>query len=73
MRGLLKSLGIVLGKAGARTLPAKILDALRQAPHGRPLIEPLLLAHSALITQIIKSDDQIRAMARSRCWDWRPA
>ena len=65
MRGLLKSLGIVLGKAGARTLPAKILDALRQAPHGRPLIEPLLLAHSALITQIIKSDDPIRAMARS--------
>lgn len=29
------------------------------------MIEPLLLAHSALITQIIKSDDQIRAMARS--------
>ena len=51
MRGLLKSLGIVLGKAGARTLPAKILDALRQAPHGRPLIESLLLAHSALITE----------------------
>ena len=29
------------------------------------MIEPLLLAHSALISQIIKYDDQLRAMARS--------
>lgn len=54
MRGLLKSLGIVLGKAGSRTLASKIVASLRQAPHLRPLIEPLLLAHSALITQILK-------------------
>ena len=65
MRGLLKSLGIVLGKAGGRTLPSKIVATLRQAPHLQPLIEPLLLAHSALITQILKYDGQIRDLARS--------
>ena len=35
MRGLLKSLGIILGKAGSTALPRKILDALREAPHLR--------------------------------------
>ena len=65
MRGLLKSLGIVLGKAGGRTLSSKIVATLRQAPHLGPLIEPLLLAHSALITQILKYDAQIRDLARS--------
>ena len=65
MRGLLKSLGIILGKAGSKALPRKILDALREAPHLRPLIEPLMLAHSALISQVIKYDDQLKAMARS--------
>ena len=48
-----------------RTLPAKILDGFREAPHLRPLIEPLMLAHSALISQVIKYDDQLKAMARS--------
>lgn len=62
LRGLLKSLGIVLGKASARTFPSA---TLRQAPHLRPLIEPLLLAHSALITQILKYDVQNRDLARS--------
>jgi transposase len=65
MRGLLKSLGIILGKAGSGTLPAKIRDAWDQAPHLRPLLEPLLLAHAALISQILKYDDQLRAMARA--------
>jgi transposase len=65
MRGLLKSLGIILGKAGSGTLPAKIRDAWDQAPHLRPLLEPLLLAHAALISQIIKYDDQLRAIARA--------
>jgi transposase len=65
MRGLLKSLGIVLGKIDSRTLPAQVHDALHQVPHLRPLIEPLALAHAALIDQIIKYDDQLRAMARS--------
>jgi transposase len=65
MRGLLKSLGIILGKAGSKALPRKILDALQKAPHLRPLIEPLMLAHSNLISQVIKYDDQLKAMARS--------
>jgi transposase len=65
MRGLLKSLGIILGKAGGRTLSNKIQAALREAPYLRPLIEPLLLAHSALIEQILKYDGQIKDLARS--------
>jgi transposase len=64
MRGLLKSLGVVLGKAGSRTLPSKIVAILRQAPHLRPLIEPLLLAHSAMITEILKYDRQIKDLVR---------
>jgi transposase len=65
MRGLLKSLGIVLGRAGSRTLASKIVVALRDAPYLRPLIEPLLLVHSAMMTQILKYDDQIKRLARA--------
>jgi len=65
MRGLLKSLGIILGKASSGTLPAKIREAWHQASHLRLLLEPLLLAHAALISQIIKYDDQLRAIARA--------
>lgn len=38
---------------------------LQQAPHLRSLIDPLLLVHSALITQILTYDDQIKALAKS--------
>jgi len=65
MRGLLKSLGIILGKTGSWSLPAKIRASLREAPYLRPLIEPLLLAHSALVTQIVKYDRQIKDLARA--------
>jgi transposase len=51
MRGLLKSLGIVLGKGGARVLAAKIDAVLRQAAHLRPLIDPLMAAHAAIAAQ----------------------
>lgn len=33
MRGLLKSLGIVLGQAGSNSLATKIVAVLREAPH----------------------------------------
>jgi transposase len=44
MRGLLKSLGLVIGKAGVRVLPSRIATLLREAPHLRPLIDPLMAA-----------------------------
>ena len=65
IRGLLKSLGIVLGKAGSRALPGKILAVLRQAPQLRPLIDPMMVAHSALASQILKYDAQVRALAET--------
>ncbi len=65
MRGLLKGLGIVLGKAGSKTIGGKIVAVLRQAPHLRPLIHPLFLAHSALATQIMKYDEQVQEAARA--------
>lgn len=65
MRGLLKGLGIVLGKAGSKTIGGKIVAVLRQAPHLRPLIHPLLLTHSALVTQIMKYDEQVHEAARA--------
>jgi transposase len=65
MRGLLKSLGIVLGKAGSRTLRGKIVAVLRQAPHLRPLIDPMMVVHSAMASQILKYDAQVRALAKA--------
>jgi hypothetical protein len=38
MRGLLKSLGIIIGKADSRTSPSKIVATLRDASRMRPLI-----------------------------------
>jgi transposase len=65
MRGLLKSLDIVLGKGGARVLAAKIDAVLRQAAHLRPLIDPLMAAHAAIAAQASKYDAQIKALTRS--------
>lgn len=65
MRGLLKSLGILLGRGGSGALGGKIIAVLRDAPSLRPLIHPLLLAHSALITQVRAYDEQINEAARS--------
>jgi transposase len=65
MRGLFKGLGIVLGRAGSRVLSARIVAVLRQAIHLRPLIEPLLAAHAAIVAQVAKYDVQVKALTRS--------
>jgi transposase len=65
MRGLLKSLGIILGKAGPKTIAGKIGAVLREALHLRPLIEPLLAAHAALVSQVLRYDDQLAELAKS--------
>ena len=65
MRGLLKSLGFVIGKAGVRVLPSRIAALLREAPHLRPLIDPLMAAHSILAKQVAKYDAQIRELAKA--------
>ena len=65
IRGLLKSLGIIIGKAGTKAFPTKVGAILREAAHLRPLIELLLQAHSVLITQILKYDEQLNDVAKS--------
>jgi len=65
MRGLLKSLGLVIGKAGVRVLPSRIATLLRDAPHLRSLIDPLMVAHSTLAKQVAKYDVQIRELAKA--------
>jgi transposase len=67
IRGLLKSLGIVIGKAGTKAFPARVAAILHEAAHLRPLIEPLLQAHSALkydgqLNDVAKSDQTIRRL-----------
>ena len=65
MRGLLKSLGLVVGKVGVRLLPRRVSSLLDQAPHLRSLIDPLISAHAALLAQVAKYDAQIRAIAKA--------
>jgi transposase len=63
MRGLLKSLGLVPGKAGAKALLEKIVVVMREAPHLRVLFNPMMLTHSALVTQLLSYDSQIHKLA----------
>jgi transposase len=65
MRGLLKSLGLVIGKAGVRVLPYRIATLVREAPHLRSLLDPLMMAHSILAEQVAKYDIQIRELAKA--------
>jgi transposase len=65
MRGLLKSLGLIVGKIGVRGMPRRIDSLLRGAPHLRRLIDPLICAHAALVTEIAKYDAQIRQAAQA--------
>jgi len=52
VRGLLKSLGLMIGKSSVSVLPNRIVALLRDAPHLRSLINPLMTAHSTLAEQI---------------------
>jgi transposase len=63
VRGLLKSMGILIGKAGTRTIAGKVSAALRQAPYLRLVIDPLMGAHSALAQQILIYDEQIKGLS----------
>jgi transposase len=65
MRGLLKSLGLIIGKSGVRVLPNRITALLRDAPHLRLLIDPLMTAHSTLAEQIATYDLQVRELAKT--------
>ena len=65
MRGLLKSLGLIIGKSGVRVLPNRIAAPLRDAPHLRSLIDPLMTAHSILAEQIATYDLQVRELAKT--------
>jgi transposase len=65
MRGLLKSLGLIIGKSGVRVLPNRITALLRDAPHLRSLIDPLMTAHSTLAEQIATYDLQVRELAKT--------
>ena len=66
MRGLLKSLGLIIGKSGVRVLPNRIAALLRDASHLRSLlINPLMTAHSTLAEQIATYDLQVRELAKT--------
>jgi transposase len=65
MRGLLKSLGLIIGKSGVRVLPSRIAALLRDAPHLRSLIDPLMTTHSTLAEQIATYDLQVRELAKT--------
>jgi transposase len=65
MRGLLKSLGLIIGKSGVRVLPSRIAALLRDAPHLRSLIDPLMTTHSTLAGQIATYDLQVRELAKT--------
>jgi len=64
MRGLLKGLGLPPGKAGIKALLEKIVVIMREAPHLRTLFNPMMLAHSALVTQVEFYDVQILKLAK---------
>jgi transposase len=64
MRGLLKGLALPPGKAGIKALLEKIVVIMREAPHLRTLFNPMMLAHSALVTQVKFYDVQILKLAK---------
>jgi transposase len=61
---LLKGLGLPPGKAGIKALLEKIVVIMREAPHLRMLFNPMMLAHSALVTQVEFYDVQILRLAK---------
>jgi transposase len=65
MRGLLKSLGIVLGKSAGHTFSKKIINCLGEAPDLHSLIMPLFSVHSTLIEQISQYDLELKDFSRS--------
>jgi transposase len=64
MRGLLKGFGLPPGKGGIKALLEKIVVIMREAPHLRVLFNPMMLAHSALVTQVEFYDVQILKLAK---------
>jgi len=61
---LLKGFGLPPGKGGIKALLEKIVVIMREAPHLRTLFNPMMLAHSALITQVEFYDVQILKLAK---------
>ena len=64
MRGLLKGFGLPPGKGGIKALLEKIVVIMREAPHLHMLFKPMMLAHSALVTQVEFYDVQILKLAK---------
>ena len=54
----------VCSKAGIKALFEKIVVIMREAPHLRTLFNPMMLAHSALVTQLEFYDVQILKLAK---------
>ena len=60
IRGLLKSLGVVLGKSAGHTFSSKVINCLHEAPDLHSLIMPLLSIHPSLIEQISHYDAELK-------------
>ena len=56
-------LGLPPGKAGVKVLLEKIVVIMHDAPHLRLLFNPMMLTHSALVTQLQSYDCQIHRLA----------
>ena len=61
---MLKGFGLPPGKGGIKALLEKIVVIMREAPHLRTLFNPMMLAHSALVTQVEFYDVQILKLAK---------
>ena len=64
MRGLLKVSDSPLAKPESKRCSKKIVVIMREAPHLRMLFNPMMLAHSALVTQVEFYDVQILKLAK---------
>jgi hypothetical protein len=54
-----------LSTGAVHAVPVKVAAVLRQARHLHPIIDPLILAHSAFVAQILKYGDQLKALAQT--------
>ena len=64
MRGLLKNLGLLIGKAGGNVFTSRVHDLIEGKPHLCVAVMPLLAARAALRQELSGLERKIRQLAR---------